>query len=367
MRKAKPQGVIGSAECARRTGLTVRALRVYERAGLIEPQRGANDWRGYGQEELRRLNHIITLKSLGLSLREIRGVLSAPVPTSLKSILELQLRSWLTRQAATMQALKLVNAALERLAANHSLSIDDLCELARSADMNQALRIKAFRELVNETITPEQEREYMTYWATRPTEAATAMREFGERQRVLFTKLEALRVKGADPASPRVQAIMDRHRALMTETGVRKQIVELMEWNPTITRKFISVGERVRNRILNEEKALTDPSGKSLFGFFITALRASEPGRAFQQILDGAAALLEQKVAATSVDGQKLARRLKSLCRRFELGDPMVFVLSTAYIAKTEHDGEWHDLTASEQAPHRFLADALRGSVKSEA
>jgi len=130
MKKAKPQGVIGSAECARRAGLTVRALRVYERAGLIKPQRGANGWRGYGQDELRRLNHIITLKSLGLSLREIRGVLGAPVPTSLKSILELQLRSWLTRQAATLQALKLVNAALERLAANQSLSIDELCELA---------------------------------------------------------------------------------------------------------------------------------------------------------------------------------------------------------------------------------------------
>jgi hypothetical protein len=68
-----------------------------------------------------------------------------------------------------------VGYALERLAANHLLSIDELCELARSADMNQALRSKAFRELVNETITAEQEREYMTYWATRPTEAATAM------------------------------------------------------------------------------------------------------------------------------------------------------------------------------------------------
>jgi len=37
-----------------------------------------------------------------------------------------------------------------------------------------------------------------------------------------------------------------------------------------------------------------------------------------------------------------------------------VFVLSTAYIAKNEHEGEWRDLTPAEQAPHRFLADALR-------
>ena len=32
----KPES-IGASECARRTGLTVRALRVYERHGLIEP------------------------------------------------------------------------------------------------------------------------------------------------------------------------------------------------------------------------------------------------------------------------------------------------------------------------------------------
>src|ERR1700753_4032266 len=147
MKRAKPQRVMSSAECARRTVLPVRAVRVYERAGLIKPQRGANGWRGYGEQELRRLNYIITLKSLGLSLREIRGVLSAPAPTSLKSILELQLRSWLTRQAAAAQALELVNAALARIAANQTLSIDELCELARRADMHQALRIKAFREL----------------------------------------------------------------------------------------------------------------------------------------------------------------------------------------------------------------------------
>lgn len=81
-------------------------------------------------------------------------------------------------------------------------------------------------------------------------------------------------------------------------------------------------------------------------------------GRAFQKILDAAAALIEQNSAPISADGQKLARRLKVLCNQFELGDPVVFVLSTAYIAKMEHEGKWLDLTPAEQAPHRFLADA---------
>ncbi|MGH8141156.1 MAG: MerR family transcriptional regulator [Steroidobacteraceae bacterium] len=39
MAKATKSVSIGAAECARRTGLTVRALRVYERDGLIEPRR----------------------------------------------------------------------------------------------------------------------------------------------------------------------------------------------------------------------------------------------------------------------------------------------------------------------------------------
>jgi DNA-binding transcriptional MerR regulator len=65
------------AECAHRTGVTVRTLRVYERVGLITPRRAGNGWRIYGEREVQRLHDIITLKTLGLTLREIRGVLSA--------------------------------------------------------------------------------------------------------------------------------------------------------------------------------------------------------------------------------------------------------------------------------------------------
>jgi hypothetical protein len=53
------------------------------------------------------------------------------------------------------------------------------------------------------------------------------------------------------------------------------------------------------------------------------------------------------------------------LCRRFKLGDPEAFALSTAFIAKTERDGEWLELDAAQQAPYRFLADAVRVTSKS--
>jgi len=337
---------------------------VYERAGLVSPQRDANGWRVYGERELRRLNYVITLKTLGLTLRQIRGLLSAVAPPPLSHVLQLQLKSLLARQAAAEQAIKLVRKALARLAASHTLSIDELCELARSNEVSNSLRLRTFRELVNEAITPEEERAYTTWWANRPAEEAKSMQTFSEAQRVLFRALEALRAKGADPACGTVQTIMDRHRELMSKHRVHEQLVELMEWNPAIARKYIGVGERFRNRIMTEEKALSDPTGKSLFGFFVAALGASKAGQAFRLVLDAAQSLIKQKLLPSSDPAQRLGRRLRSLCRRFKLGDPVAFALSTAFMAKTERDGEWHELDAEQQVPYRFLAEAVRLTSK---
>jgi len=353
-----PSRVLSSAECARRTGLTVRTLRVYERAGLITPQRGANGWRVYGEREVRRLNYIVTLKSLGLTLREIRRMLSSAGPPPLVEVLELQLKSWLARQSAAEQALKIVRVALARLAEKQTLSIDELCELARGAEMGRSLNLSTWRDLINQMITPEEERAYSNWWSARPSELACAMKEFSEAQRSLFGALEALRAKGADPTSAKVQALIDRHRELMTEYRVREQLVDLMQWNPALTRKYIAVGEQFRNRTLNDENALADPSGKSLFGFFIAGMRASKADRAVQPILIEAQALCQEHAAPSSPAARKLARRLKDACRRFKLGNPVAYALSGAFMRKIERDGEWQPLDEAEQAPYRFLAEA---------
>jgi DNA-binding transcriptional MerR regulator len=51
------------AECACRTALTIRALRLYEDYGLITPGRSPGGWRQYGPGDLVRLNMIILLKT----------------------------------------------------------------------------------------------------------------------------------------------------------------------------------------------------------------------------------------------------------------------------------------------------------------
>ena len=64
------------AVCEER-GITLRALRFYEARGLIAPKR-KNRHRFYRTADVERLRAIMRLKSLGLSLREIREVLQSP-------------------------------------------------------------------------------------------------------------------------------------------------------------------------------------------------------------------------------------------------------------------------------------------------
>src|SRR5690349_11058333 len=121
-RKYAPDKPMGAAECARRTGLTVRALRVYEREGLIQPPRTAKGWRTYGPAELERLNAIAVLKSLGLSLAQFRAVLGGTA-LALASVLRMQVDSLRNRRNIAEKALSCVEAALARVMSKQSLSV----------------------------------------------------------------------------------------------------------------------------------------------------------------------------------------------------------------------------------------------------
>jgi DNA-binding transcriptional MerR regulator len=124
-----------AAECALRTGLTVRALRVYENYGLIMPGRSAAGWRRYGAQELLKLNEIGLLKILGLTLKQIRDLTHRPSPPSLRQLLELQLGAWKHRRAEAERGLAVAEAALQQLQTGSSLSVEELCSLIRSFEM----------------------------------------------------------------------------------------------------------------------------------------------------------------------------------------------------------------------------------------
>jgi DNA-binding transcriptional MerR regulator len=139
MENVDPSEWLSAADCASRTGLTARALRVYEEFGLIAPRRSAGGWRQYGPHDLMQLNTIALLKTAGLSLAQIGEVTSSTAgEPSLQQILAIQLDTWKRRRADAERGQAIAEAALNRLRANQSLSVDELCNLIRSLEVTES-------------------------------------------------------------------------------------------------------------------------------------------------------------------------------------------------------------------------------------
>ena len=72
--------VIG--EVARHSGVSTRMLRHYDSVGLVRPTgRTVGGYREYSAEDIRRIFHVESLRSLGLSLRQIGRALEDPALT----------------------------------------------------------------------------------------------------------------------------------------------------------------------------------------------------------------------------------------------------------------------------------------------
>lgn len=66
-------------DVARRSGVSARMLRHYESLGLVRPTgRTAAGYREYSADDVRRIFHVESLRSLGLSLGEVRRALDDP-------------------------------------------------------------------------------------------------------------------------------------------------------------------------------------------------------------------------------------------------------------------------------------------------
>jgi MerR family copper efflux transcriptional regulator len=60
---------------AKKLGIGSEALRYYEKMGVIPiPERAANGYRIYTEEDLNSINHTITAKKYGFSLKEIKAL-----------------------------------------------------------------------------------------------------------------------------------------------------------------------------------------------------------------------------------------------------------------------------------------------------
>ena len=351
----KPRPLTAS-ECARLTGITVKALRVYESNGLITPARSAKGYRLYGQKELVRLNAIATLKSVGLTLAQIHDAFETSSPR-LPRILQMQLDEWRTRKAVAEKAIDVVRAALTRVSAREALSIEDLCQLIRSIEMSNVQQVT--RTLINEALTPEEERAWTTYYSTLSPEEMALNREHLETSRTITHELVRLMLAGADPASPEVQALIEQSNEVSTRSRLREGYVARLQWNAPLTRKLAALGQRLV--MTTGAPAGTDlPAAAERFPEFLSAAhRASPPGQALRGPLDEAKALVARGEKTDSEAAKLVAQRFVEVCVQYNLGSPLAYARWIVEFVPIQQDRE--EATKLPREAHdawQFLADA---------
>lgn len=95
-------------DLAKLTGLTVRTLRFYDQIGLFSPSnQSESGHRLYNESDLSRLQQILSLKEMGLSLEEVKSVLNGEQISPLE-IVNLQM-------ARIKEQIKLQQKLLEQL------------------------------------------------------------------------------------------------------------------------------------------------------------------------------------------------------------------------------------------------------------
>jgi DNA-binding transcriptional MerR regulator len=200
---------LSPAETAKRFGITVKALRLYERHGLLKPARTKSGWRAYGPGQIARLHQIIALKRLGLPLARIGALLKDA--HGLDDVLALQERALAQGSEKLARALTLVRSARAKLASGAALSIDDLANLTKET----VLTDKANREELKALLTPVLARHFT------PEERAR-MSQVGEAHKAqwadITAKAQAAMATG-DPASPEARELAQWFRAVRSEVA----------------------------------------------------------------------------------------------------------------------------------------------------
>ena len=103
-----PSATLSIGELARRTGLSVSAIRFYETRGLVRATRGPGNQRRFVRSDIRRLSFALIAQRLGLTLTEIEAELAtlpqdeAPTRADWRAI-GVRMRSALVDKIAMLQ------------------------------------------------------------------------------------------------------------------------------------------------------------------------------------------------------------------------------------------------------------------------
>jgi len=185
-------------------GVTPRALRHYDRLGLLKPRRSPAGYRLYTERDLEALEEIVALKFIGVPLKEIAAV----------------------RRRATGPFVQLLRAQLETLRARRRVltrAIDAIAAAEASLRAGATPDAQLIRRLI-EVMHMDQQREDTIAAYTALLKAKTAFlaslsdgQKLALRQQWTTLVGDVRESLGEDPAGPKAQALLDRWIALLHE------------------------------------------------------------------------------------------------------------------------------------------------------
>ena len=203
-----------TSEFAQKASVSVRTLRYYDSVGLLSPSSYTEaGYRLYSDTDFSRLQQILALKFLGLSLEDIRQCLQTG-PTLLHESLALQ-KALLQEKRVQLDAIIQAIADTEEvLQANNQdweaiVRVIQVIQMTQTNDWRKKYftpeQLKTMDELTEQAQTPESRQKLQ---ALHPNEWTEADQErVNEQYRFVKQELGRLVAQGADPASPEAQNV----------------------------------------------------------------------------------------------------------------------------------------------------------------
>ena len=216
------------------------------------------------------------------------------------------------------------------------------------------------RELINEMLTPEEEREWMTHNAHLPKEEMEEAREHLLSASVITQALVQLMNAGAKPEDEAVQKLLMQNNQLTQRYRLRERLARRGNWNETIAKKVHALGMRLVLKTATPVDG-SIPESKVL-EFCSRAHKVSKWGQALDEISAEAAMLCDRGAEAHSNSAQALAQRYIEVCRRYSLGDPTVYGRWFVQFAKVLVDGAWVPVNERQRGAWALLLDAVEAS-----
>ena len=219
--RAIPQGFMTVGEVAKKMGVTVRTLQYYDKKGLLSPSAESEGGRRlYTDKDLIRLHQIISLKSLGFSLDDIKErLISLETPADVANALTEQaddIRQKIEQLQASLSAIEQLKAeVLQMQTVNFKKYADIIVNLQMKNDSYYL--IKRFDDDTLDHIRSQFDKE--------------SGLDFMDRFNRLSDEIVQLQKENVPPESKKCQQVVKEYWGLIMEftNGDMSMLPKLME------------------------------------------------------------------------------------------------------------------------------------------